>query len=119
MVPFIARGLTAVTVSELLGPDLVPGRTYRADSRAVMAMMSERLIDTWQAVDELSLDLQPTDRAVVEEARALMADPGLAPRDAFHAAHALAAECAVIASSDAGFDHVHGLRRLGPDATLT
>jgi predicted nucleic acid-binding protein len=96
-----------------------PLRTYRADSRAVMATMRTRLTRTWQAVDELLLELQPTDRAVVEEARALMADPGMAPRDAFHAAHALAADCSVIASSDTGFDHVRGLRRLGPDATLT
>jgi predicted nucleic acid-binding protein len=43
-----------------------------------------------------------------------MAQPGLAPRDAFHAAHALEAGCDLIASSDAGFDQVAGLRRVAP-----
>jgi predicted nucleic acid-binding protein len=43
-----------------------------------------------------------------------MARPGLAPRDAFHAAHALEAGCGFIASSDADFDRVPGLRLLAP-----
>jgi predicted nucleic acid-binding protein len=43
-----------------------------------------------------------------------MAQPGLSPRDAFHAAHALAAGCDLIASSDVGFDQVTGLQRVAP-----
>ncbi|MGH9229018.1 MAG: hypothetical protein ACRD07_09900 [Acidimicrobiales bacterium] len=48
------------------------------------------------------------------QAKGLMASPGLAPRDAFHAAHALAAACATIVSPDPAFDRVRGLERLGP-----
>ncbi|MFI4985335.1 MAG: type II toxin-antitoxin system VapC family toxin [Solirubrobacterales bacterium] len=40
--------------------------------------------------------------------------PGLGPRDSFHAAHALVAGCSAIASTDAAFDDVPGLRRLAP-----
>jgi predicted nucleic acid-binding protein len=38
----------------------------------------------------------------------------LAPRDAFHAAHAIEAGCDIIASADTDFDRVDGLRRLAP-----
>lgn len=91
-----------------------PLSTYRADPRSAMQAARRRLGATWRAVDSLSLELQPTEHAVVERAKSLMAQPGLAPRDAFHAAHALAAGCDLIASSDECFDLVPGLRRLGP-----
>jgi predicted nucleic acid-binding protein len=91
-----------------------PLSTYRADPRSVMHAARRRLAATWRAVDSLSLELQPTEHAVVAGAKSLMAQPGLAPRDAFHAAHALEAGCTLIASSDECFDLVSGLRRLGP-----
>ncbi len=43
-----------------------------------------------------------------------MAAPGLAPRDAFHAAHALGAGCQIVVSSDDAFDRVTDRTRLGP-----
>jgi predicted nucleic acid-binding protein len=91
-----------------------PLSTYRADAQTIMRAVRRRLTSTWRSVDSLPLELQPTDHAVVEQARSLMARPGLAPRDAFHAAHALVAGCSVIASADAAFDDVPGLRRLAP-----
>lgn len=91
-----------------------PLSTHRADAPAVMRRMKRRLTRTWRSVDSLHLELQPTDKAVAEEAKALMAQPGLAPRDAFHAAHALEAGCEVIASSDPTFEQVAGLRLLAP-----
>ncbi len=91
-----------------------PLSTYRADPRAAMQTARLRLTATWRAVDSLGLELQPTDHPVVERAKALMARPGLAPRDAFHAAHALEARCSVIASSDPQFEQVSGLRLLAP-----
>lgn len=87
---------------------------YREETRATMRAMRTRLQATWQALDSLALELQPTDAQIVERARALMARPGLPPRDAFHAAHALVGDCATIASTDASFDAVPGLRRLAP-----
>jgi predicted nucleic acid-binding protein len=96
------------------GGDSDPLSTYRADPRSAMRAARRRLTAAWRAVDSLSLELQPTEHAVVEGAKSLMARPGLAPRDAFHAAHALEAGCNLIASSDAGFDQVPGLRRLPP-----
>jgi predicted nucleic acid-binding protein len=91
-----------------------PLSAYRADAQAVMRTVRRRLTATWRAVDSLYLELQLTDDAVVEQARSLMARPGLGPRDAFHAAHALVAGSSVIASSDAAFDDVPGVRRLAP-----
>jgi predicted nucleic acid-binding protein len=76
--------------------------------------MRSRLTSTWRAIDSLSLELQPTEHAVVDRAKSLMSRPGLAPRDAFHAAHALEAGCDFIASSDTGFDQVSGLQRVAP-----
>lgn len=93
-----------------------PLSAYRAGPGEAMRAVRRRLTATWRAVDSLALELQSTDRAVVEGARALMARPGLAPRDAFHAAHALASRCDVIASTDAAFDRVPALRRLSPPA---
>lgn len=91
-----------------------PLSTYRKDARKTMRAARRRLTAAWGAVDSLSLELQPTEHAVVEGAKSLMAQPGLAPRDAFHAAHALEAGCNFIASSDAGFDQVAGLHRVAP-----
>jgi predicted nucleic acid-binding protein len=87
----------------------------RADPAAAMQRVRRRLSALWRAIDSLSLELWTTDHAVVERAKSLMAKPGLAPRHAFHAAHALEAGCEAIASSDPGFDRVAGLLRLGPD----
>jgi len=94
--------------------DRDPLSTYRADAGAVMRAVRRRLTATWGAVDSLALELQTTDHAVVEVAKSLMAKPGLSPRDAFHAAHALGANCDAIASGDACFDRVPGLRRIAP-----
>lgn len=91
-----------------------PLSIYRGDPGAAMRATRRRLTTTWRAVDSLSLELQPTGNAVVKRAKSLMAKPGLAPRDAFHAAHALEAGCDLIVSSDAAFDQVPGLRRLAP-----
>lgn len=92
-----------------------PLSAYRRDGRAAMRTARRRLASVWRAVDSLGLELQPTDGVVVAGAKALMSRPGLPPRDAFHAAHALAARCEVIASSNRGLDQVPGLRRLGPE----
>lgn len=91
-----------------------PLSTYRADAQAVMHTMRRRLATTWRAVDSLSLELQPTEHSVINKAKSLMSRPGLSPRDAFHAAHALAAGCTLIASGDSDFDQVPGLRLLVP-----
>lgn len=94
--------------------DSDPLSTYRADAGAAMRSVRSRLTSTWRAIDSLSLELQPTEHAVVDRAKSLMSRPGLAPRDAFHAAHALEAGCDLIASSDTGFDQVSGLQRVAP-----
>ncbi len=91
-----------------------PLTTYRTDARTVMQAMRKRLAATWRAVDSLSLELQPTEHSVIDRAKSLMSRPGLPPRDAFHAAHALAAGCTVIASGDIAFGRVSGLRLLPP-----
>lgn len=92
-----------------------PLTTYRADAAKVMRAVRPRLSATWKALDALGLELQPTAQPVVDRAKTLTARPGLAPRDAFHAAHALVGDCRLIASSDRGFDRLRGLRRLGPE----
>jgi predicted nucleic acid-binding protein len=94
--------------------DSDPLSTYRANAGSAMRAVRRRLTAAWRAIDSLSLELQPTEHAVVEGAKSLMARPGLAPRDAFHAAHALKAGCRLIASSDADFDQVPGLQLLAP-----
>lgn len=95
--------------------DSDPLSTYRADARKTMRATRRRLTATWHAVDSLGLELQPTEHAVVATAKSLMSQPRLAPRDAFHAAHAFEANCDLIASADAGFDGVPRLRRLAPE----
>lgn len=92
-----------------------PLSTYRAEPRKAMQASRRRLAATWRAVDALPLELQPTDRGVIDAAKSLMSQPGLSPRDAFHAAHAIEAGCKLIVSSDSGFDGVSALRRLGPE----
>jgi predicted nucleic acid-binding protein len=94
--------------------DRDPLTTYRAEPSNVMRAMRRRLAGAWEAIDSLGLDLQVTDDTVVERAKVLMDRAGLAPRDAFHAAHALEAGCGAIVSSDRGFDRVDGLARVGP-----
>ena len=94
--------------------DRDPLSTYRANSRKTMQAMRRRLGAAWGAVDALGLELPASERSVVATAQSLMARPGLTPRDAFHAAHALQAGCEVIASSEPGFDDVPGLRRVAP-----
>jgi predicted nucleic acid-binding protein len=91
-----------------------PLSTYRRDQGHVMLAMRHRLKATWRSLDSLGLELEPTDMAVVDHAKALMVRPGLAPRDAFHAAHAIQASCDVIVSSDAAFDRLTEIRRIGP-----
>ncbi len=91
-----------------------PLSRYRAEPQATMHAVARRLTATWRTVESLSLELYRTDHAVVAQAQALMARPGLSPRDAFHAAHALAATCSLIASADIAFDRVRGLTRLAP-----
>ena len=91
-----------------------PLTKYRTEPQAAMRAVRRRLTTTWRAVDSLALELWPTDRAVVTRAQALMAKPGLGPRDAFHAAHALVAGCHLIASADPDLQLVPGLRCLAP-----
>jgi predicted nucleic acid-binding protein len=91
-----------------------PLAKFRADSGGVMRAMRARLARIWQSLDSLSLELQPTDKAVVEQAKSLMADPCLGPRDAFHGAHALVADCRAIASADPAFDELAGITRISP-----
>lgn len=94
--------------------DADPLARFRNSSRDVMRVMRPRLRRLWSAVDELLLEFVPTDGTVIECAREFMAAPGLAPRDAFHAAHAVEAGCDWIVSADPDFDALPTLPRLGP-----
>ena len=94
--------------------DKNPVSTFRASTSAVMRRMRTRLGRVWKAIDELDFELATTDRTVVSQAISLMSDPGLAPRDAFHAAHALDSGCSVIVSSDPDYDRLAAIRRLSP-----
>lgn len=91
-----------------------PVTTFRREPATAMRQVRSRLGDAWAALDELHLELVPSDQRVVHRARSLMVGPGLAPRDALHAAHAIEGRCEVVASSDPDFDVVTELRRLGP-----
>jgi predicted nucleic acid-binding protein len=91
-----------------------PLSTFRRDPLDVMRAMRRRLRATWAAIDRLDTDLIATGSRVVDAAKKLMDQPGLTPRDAFHAGHATSAGCAVIVSADPAFDSVRGLSRLGP-----
>jgi predicted nucleic acid-binding protein len=94
--------------------DLDPLSTFRKSAPLVMRRMRSRLERVWKAIEELNFETAVTDRAVARRAMELMSEPGLSPRDAFHAAHAIDSGCAVIVSSDPDYDRVGGLRRLGP-----
>lgn len=91
-----------------------PLSTYRRGAAEVTRSMKPRLSRLWRALDRLAPELAVTDQRIVDRARVLLTDPGLAPRDAFHAAHALEAGCDLVASSDPDFDRVGGVRRLAP-----
>lgn len=92
-----------------------PIAKFRKASGEVMRLMRPRLRRFWAAVDALLLEVIPTDGAVLVRARGLMANPGLAPRDAFHAAHAVESGCEWIVSADPDFDRLkQQLPRLGP-----
>lgn len=96
--------------------DKNPVSTFRASTSVVMHRMRTRLGRLWKAIDELNFDLATTDRSVIRQALAFMSDPGLAPRDAFHAAHALDSGCPVIVSSDRDYDRLNAIQRLAPPA---
>jgi len=116
--------ISALVIDELLyrmllawlsddgNPD--PLSTYRRNRSVITKTMRTRLTRLWKALDRLNLELAVTDQAIVDRARQLLVRPGLAPRDAFHAAHAIEAGCDIIASADTDFDRVDGLRRLAP-----
>jgi len=91
-----------------------PLSAFRHDPTGVTRSMRARLEHLWAALELLHIELATTDQGVVDRARRLLVEPGLAPRDAFHAAHALESRCQMIVSSDADFDTVAGLVRLGP-----
>lgn len=91
-----------------------PLSRYRAEPQMTMRAVARRLKATWRAVGSLPIELCPTEHMVVAQAQTLMAKPGLSPRDAFHAAHALAASCSLVASTDTAFQQVRGLACLAP-----
>jgi predicted nucleic acid-binding protein len=95
-----------------------PLGTFRATASRVMRRLQGRFERLWEAMDELELELAISDKAVAVRARGLVSNPGLAPRDAFHAAHALEAFCPIVVSADADYDSVASLRRLGPHRPL-
>src|SRR5438105_4495432 len=84
--------------------DPSPLETYRKSGPAVMKSMRSKLAGLWKALDGLDLDWagsRPSSRHI---AQSLMGDPGLSPRDAFHAAYAIDRDCQLIVSSDPVFD---------------
>ena len=94
--------------------DVTPMATFRRSAPVVMRRMRGRLRRLWKAIDEMNFEIAVTDRSVTRRAIELMSDPGLSPRDAFHAAHALDSGCPVIVSSDSDYEGLTGLRRIGP-----
>jgi predicted nucleic acid-binding protein len=90
--------------------------TFRKSAAVVMRRMRGRLRRLWKAIDEMDFEIAVTDRSVTRRAIELMSDPGLSPRDAFHAAHALDSACSVIVSSDPDYDRLDSIRRLAPPA---
>jgi predicted nucleic acid-binding protein len=97
--------------------DTSPLSTFRKSAPAVMRRMRGRLRRLWKAIDEMNFEIAVTDRAVTGRAKELMSDPGLPPRDAFHAAHALDSGCRVIVSSDPDYDRLDSIQRLAPPAS--
>lgn len=94
--------------------DASPLATFRKSAPAVMRRMRGRMRRLWKAIDEMNFEIAMTDRSVINRAIELMSDPGLSPRDSFHAAHAFDSGCAVIVSSDSDYDRLSALRRVGP-----
>jgi predicted nucleic acid-binding protein len=99
------------------GGDTNPVRTFRTATSLVMRRMRTRLGRLWKAIDELNFEVATTDRSVISQAVSFMADPGLAPRDAFHVAHALDSGCPVIVSSDPDYDRLPSIKRLAPPSS--
>lgn len=97
--------------------DQNPLATYRGSTSAVMRRMRGRLDRLWNAIDQMGFDFAITDRSVTRQAIRLMSEPGLPPRDAFHAAHALDAGCSVIVSSDRDYDRLKAIHRHAPPVT--
>jgi predicted nucleic acid-binding protein len=91
-----------------------PLTTCRRAPAETTRSMGQRLRKLWDGLDALHLETAVATLAVIRRAQTFMTDPGLAPRDAFHAAHALASQCEIIVSADPDFDRVEELRRLGP-----
>jgi predicted nucleic acid-binding protein len=108
----LAYRLLLTWLREAGDPD--PLTTFRRATGAVMSRMQGRLTDVWRVLDTLPLEVVVLDRSVLRCAQGLMADPGLGPRDAMHAACAMVANCDWIVSSDAAFDRLPAPRRLGP-----
>lgn len=94
--------------------DTDPLTTYRRSTATVMKRMRSKLAALWKALDGLDLDWVSSRMSSLHIAQSLMGDPGLSPRDAFHAAYAIDGGCELIVSSDAAFDEVPRLRRFGP-----
>jgi len=94
--------------------DSDPLTTFRTSMPTVMRRMRQHLSSLWTTLDQLDADLAPTDWSVIQLTQGLMADPGLGPRDAFHAAHAIGGRCRWIVSSDPDFDLLDRVHRLGP-----
>lgn len=91
-----------------------PLSAYRADTARTMRRLRSRLRSLWRSIAELEPELAPSEEEDVVLAQNLMVNPGLAPRDAFHAAYAIRGRCKWIVSSDAAFDGVDRVQRLGP-----
>lgn len=91
-----------------------PLGTYRADTPAVMRRMRSRLRGLWKSIAQLEPELAPSEDEDVVLAQNLMIDPGLAPRNAFHAAYAIRGGCRWMISSHAAFDRLDRIERLGP-----
>jgi predicted nucleic acid-binding protein len=96
--------------------DTSPMSTFRKSAPIVMRRIRGRLRRLWKAIDKMDFEIAVTDRSVTRRAIDLMSDPGLSPRDAFHAAHALDSGCPVIVSSDPDYDRMDAIQRLAPPA---
>ncbi len=94
--------------------DTAPLETYRRSGPSVMKRMRSRLAALWKALAGLDLDWATSSPSSLHIAQSLMGNPGLSPRDAFHAAYAIDSGCQWIVSSDVVFDRVPRLSRLGP-----
>ena len=91
-----------------------PVSMVRTSTSAVMRRMRTLFGRLRTAMAELDFEVATTDRTVISQAVSFMSNPGLAPRDAFHAAHALDAGCSEMVSSDPNYDRLAALRKVGP-----